>query len=224
MKSAHRSTDLYLSEIFKSIQGESTHAGRICTFIRLSGCNILCTYCDTLYAVHGGVKAGQRTRQEEILNRVIELGAPLVEITGGEPLVQPAVIPLMERLLSAGYQVLLETNGTMDLIKVPSAVIKIMDFKTPSSGFENRNLFRNLSHLGPRDEIKFVVSDFRDYEYARKVIKTHHLDEQFTVLISPVDRKENRREIAEKILSDNLNVRLNLQLHKFVWSPEMTGV
>lgn len=213
---------LRVKEIFYSIQGESSHAGRPCVFVRLTGCNLRCSYCDTRYAYEGG----QELAVEAILERVATYGCLLVEVTGGEPLIQGETPALISRLLAAGYEVLLETNGTRDLGRVDPRCVKIMDIKCPSSGEADRHDPANLDLLSARDEVKFVIGDRADYEYARRIlefcrrrpikVKAFHF--------SPVFEKLSPRSLAAWILEDRLDVRLHLQLHKIIWSPDQTGV
>ncbi len=228
---------MVITEIFKSIQGESTYAGLPCIFVRLTGCNLRCTWCDTAYAFYGGAKM----TVDEVFERVRELamadaGAkpkiPLVELTGGEPLLQPDVYPLAERLLAAGHTVLIETSGERFAGKLPREVVKIVDVKCPDSGEADTFDMANLDALDRKDEIKFVISSRRDYEFARDFTRQHRLTERVhQVIFSPVMAdpegkwpEMDRRALAEWILEDALPVRLGLQLHKFVWDPAMRGV
>lgn len=209
-----------LSEIFKSIQGESSYGGRPCTFIRLAECNLRCSYCDTGYAYETSFEL----TVEEILAKVAALGCPLVEITGGEPLLQEDVYPLMVKLLERGYQVLLETNGTVSLAKVDPRVIVIMDIKCPGSGESEKIRWDNIERLGEKDEVKFVLSHRHDYDWARGVMEKYGLDKRCLLFFSPAFGLLAARELAEWILSDGLNVRLQLQWHKVIWEPEARGV
>jgi 7-carboxy-7-deazaguanine synthase len=227
---------MQITEIFKSIQGESTHAGLPCVFVRLTGCNLRCSWCDSEYTFTGG----HRMALEEVLKEVEQLspGGGLVEITGGEPMLQEReVIPLMQRLLDVGYQVMLETSGERPLEKVPRAVVKIVDVKCPNSGEPNTFHMENLEVLGPRDEVKFVISDRVDYEFARDFSARHGLaDRVRAVLFSPAFRKDARgtrsashclldpQELAEWMLADDVPARLGLQIHKFIWDPATKGV
>jgi 7-carboxy-7-deazaguanine synthase len=217
---------LSVTEIFHSIQGESTWIGVPCTFVRLTGCPLRCVWCDTAYAFHGGT----RMTLEEILDRVAEFPARLVEITGGEPLAQPASYELAEWLLDRGYTVLVETSGAIDVAPLDARVQKIMDLKCPGSGEERRNLWSNLDHLGALDEIKFVVKDRADYEWTRDVIRSRGLDRCVSdgglraLLVSPVWGEIDLEALAGWILEDALPVRLQVQLHKLVWGAERTGV
>ena len=217
---------LRVTEVFHSIQGESTWAGLPCTFVRLTGCPLRCVWCDTEYAFHGG----EKMTIDEILAEVGEIGTELVEITGGEPLVHKGAYTLARRLLDAGYTVLVETSGAMDIAPLHDRVHVIMDLKCPGSGESAKNLWSNLDHLDARDELKFVIRDRADYEWARDVIRDRGLDrrlEQGTlkaILFSPVWGAQDRLNLAEWILEDKLPVRYQLQLHKLVWGPETTGV
>ena len=247
---------MQITEIFRSIQGESTHAGLPCIFVRLTGCNLRCVWCDTAYAFHGGTKM----RVEEILARVNELSGravgqafqpvqqpssaegqarkpvlqaiSLVELTGGEPLLQPEILPLSEKLLAAGYTVLIETSGERFVGALPKAVIKIVDVKCPDSGESGTFEMKNLDAVDAKDEIKFVIASRRDYEFARDFTRAHDLAARVRqVIFSPVFADPegkwpalDARSLADWILSDRLPVRLGLQLHKFIWDAAMKGV
>jgi 7-carboxy-7-deazaguanine synthase len=231
---------MIITEIFKSIQGEGTRAGLPCIFVRLTGCNLRCTWCDTAYAFHGG----QKMSVEEVLTRVDELAGrgedspasqaavPLVELTGGEPLLQEEVYPLAEKLLSLGYTVMIETSGERFIGKLPPEVIKIVDVKCPDSGEPDTFEPRNLDSLSRNDEVKFVLSTRRDYEFAREFTAQHGLASRVKqVLFSPVfEDREGKwpglepHTLVEWILEDGLSVRLGLQLHKFIWDPATKGV
>lgn len=211
---------LVINEIFYSIQGESSWAGLPCVFVRLTGCHLRCGYCDTEYAFYDG----KRLTLDEILGQVAHHGCKLVEITGGEPLLQPNVYPLMSRLCETGYTVLLETSGCIAVDKVDSRVIKIMDFKTPSSGEVLRNLYDNVDHLTPTDEVKFVIGDRADYEWTKDLIEKFELTDRCKLLMSPVFGQLEPQQLAEWILADRLPVRFQTQLHKIIWSPETRGV
>jgi len=228
---------MFITEIFKSIQGEGTRAGLPCIFVRLTGCNLRCTWCDTAYAFHGG----QKMTVDEVLERVESLnrrpdvsvgGISLVELTGGEPLLQEEVYPLAERLLAAGYTVMIETSGERFIGRLPKEVIKIVDVKCPDSREPDTFDPRNLEELSANDEVKFVISGRRDYEFAREFSREHRLSERVReVLFSPVHDDPNGkwtglepRELVGWMLEDGLPVRLGLQLHKIVWDPAMRGV
>jgi len=212
---------LTVNEIFHSIQGESTHAGRPCVFVRLTACDLRCTWCDTPYAFH----EGQKRSVDEVIEAVERYDCPLVEITGGEPLLQDDVYELMNRLLARGRTVLLETGGHRPTTRVPDDVITILDVKCPASGESSKNDVTNLDRLSAHDEVKFVVQDREDYEFARDVIARHGLAGRVSaVLMSPVHGVLDPRTLSEWILSDRLPVRLQVQLHKFIWSPTTRGV
>src|SRR5712671_2069952 len=231
---------MFITEIFKSIQGEGTRAGLPCIFVRLTGCNLRCTWCDTAYAFHGGKKMSI----DEVLGRVDELAGrgaasdasrtivPLVELTGGEPLLQEGIYDLAERLLAARYTVMIETSGERFVGRLPEQVIKIVDVKCPDSGEADTFEMKNLEVIGRQDEVKFVLSTRRDYEFARDFTRQHRLAERVrAVLFSPVfDDPEGKwqglqpRDLVDWILADGLPVRLGLQLHKFVWHPATKGV
>jgi 7-carboxy-7-deazaguanine synthase len=213
-------TRLRVNEIFRSVQGESTHAGRACTFVRLTGCPLRCTYCDTAYAFH----EGRWMTVDEVRKAVDEHGCDLVEVTGGEPLAQSATLVLLARLLADGHEVLLETSGALPIGDVPAGVRRIVDFKTPDSGEERRNDWRNVELLRPGDEVKFVIGSRRDYEWARQKIREHRLNERTTVLLSSVWESDVRRELAEWMLEDRLPARYQLQLHKLIWPGVARGV
>lgn len=210
-----------VKEIYLSLQGESSHQGLLCAFVRLTGCHLRCSYCDTAFAFHGG----KRLAVPEVVTRVRALGAPRVEVTGGEPLLQPGVYPLMQALLDAGLTVLLETSGAIDVRLVPPAVHKIVDLKAPSSGESDRNDLRVLEAMTARDELKFVLGTREDYLWAREQIARHRLEARpFGLLFSCVHGVLPPRTLAEWILSDRLPVRFQLQQHKFIWEPDARGV
>lgn len=217
---------LRVTEIFHSIQGESSWAGLPCTFVRLTGCPLRCVWCDTDYAFHGG----EKLELDEILDRVKGIGTPLVEITGGEPLVQPAAFTLVSRLLDEGFTVLVETSGAIDVAPLDPRAHKIMDLKCPGSGEMERNLWSNLDHLNAGDELKFVVKDRADYEWARDVVRKRALDARVrqgnlkAILMSPVWGDVEVRDLSEWILDDRLPVRFQMQLHKLIWGPDAKGV
>ena len=212
---------LTINEIFHSIQGESSHAGRPCVFVRLTACDLRCSWCDTPYAFHEGKKMSV----DEVVAEVDAAGCELVEITGGEPLLQEDVYPLMDRLLAAGRTVMLETGGHRPIARVPEAVVKIVDVKCPASGESAKNDWDNLDRLAAHDEIKFVIQDRADYEFAKEVIARHGLaGRAAAVLMSPVHGVLDPKTLSEWILADRLPVRLQLQLHKYIWSPTTRGV
>ncbi len=209
-----------ITEIFHSIQGESTYSGLPCVFVRTTGCNLRCIWCDTAYAFYGG----QEMRLEEILARVRGYHCKLVELTGGEPMLQKETPELARRLLQEGFTVLIETGGSLDLSPLDTRVIKIMDLKCPGSGEADRNYWPNLEILQPHDQIKFVIKDRRDYDWAVRVIREHHLEERFPLLFSPVFNAMDYRQLAEWLLADRVNARFQIQLHKYIWPPDMRGV
>jgi 7-carboxy-7-deazaguanine synthase len=209
-----------INEIYLSIQGESSHTGLPCVFVRLTGCNLRCVWCDTAYAFH----EGKTQSINQTLKDVKIFGINLVEITGGEPLMQEDVYPLMETLLENGYKVMLETGGSLSLEKVPRDVIKVLDLKCPGSGEHKKNNLDNLKLLAPHDEVKFVILDRRDYEWSRDLIKKQKINETATILFSPVYGKLELKELVKWILEDRLSVRLQTQLHKIIWSKETQGV
>src|ERR1017187_190508 len=227
---------IQVTEIYKSLQGESTYSGLPCVFVRLTGCNLRCSWCDSEFSFYGGGKM----ELQEVLSEVARLSPAggLVEITGGEPMLQEReVIPLMEQLLDADYQVLLETSGERDLAQVPKQVIKIVDVKCPHSGEPDTFALENLEALEPHDELKFVLSDRADYEFARDFVDQHHLaDRVHAILFSPAFKKEasgardtthcllDPEELAQWILADNVPARLSLQIHKLIWDPAAKGV
>jgi 7-carboxy-7-deazaguanine synthase len=217
---------LRVTEIFHSVQGESTWAGLACTFVRLTGCPLRCVWCDTEYAFHGG----ERRTLEDVLSAVEGFGTRLVEITGGEPLVQRHAFTLADRLLEAGYTVLVETSGAIDVSPLNPRVHRIMDLKCPGSGEQERNLWSNLDHLTARDEIKFVIRDRADWEWAASVIRERGLDARVrsgslaALLVSPVWGGVDLEEFAGWILASGLPVRMQIQLHKLIWGPDKKGV
>lgn len=212
---------LTVNEIFYSIQGESTHAGRPCVFVRLTACDLRCTWCDTPYAFHEGRKA----EIADVVAQVEQYGCPLVEITGGEPLLQPDVYSLIDSLLADGRTVMIETGGHRSIAKVPKEVIKIVDLKCPASGESHRTDWSNLDLLAPHDEIKFVVQDRGDYDFATETMAKYDLASRCAaVLMSPVHGVLDPQTLAEWILADRLPVRMQLQLHKYIWHPTRRGV
>src|ERR1700736_1436884 len=235
---------MHITEIFKSIQGEGTRAGLPCIFVRLTGCNLRCIWCDTAYAFHGGKKMSVvevAARVDQVAGRIPNaasgasssvVAVPLVELTGGEPLLQEEIYPLAQQLLASGYTVMIETSGERDIGRLPKEVIKIVDVKCPDSGEADTFEVRNVEALGPGDEVKFVISTRRDYEFASRFTAKYNLAARVRqVLFSPVfDDPEGKwqglepRELVDWILADGLPVRLGLQLHKFVWDPATKGV
>ncbi|HUE83472.1 MAG TPA: radical SAM protein [Pyrinomonadaceae bacterium] len=211
-----------VTEIFHSIQGESTHAGRPCTFVRLTGCPMRCTWCDSEYTFTGG----DHFSIDEVVARVRAFECQLVEVTGGEPLAQPEACALIERLCNEGFEVLIETGGYVSIEKVDQRAAIILDVKCPASGEASRNHWPNLDRLRPdRDEVKFVVADRSDWQYARDVIKQRRLEESCkAVLISPAWNEIELRDLAAWILDSGLKVRLQLQMHKYIWGPDVHGV
>ena len=212
---------LTINEIFHSIQGESTHSGRPCVFVRLTACDLRCTWCDTPYAFI----EGRKMSLDDVVDQVEAFRCPLVEITGGEPLLQKDVYPLMDRLLSAGRTVMLETGGHVSIEQVPAPVIKIVDVKCPGSGESERNYWPNLDQLARHDEVKFVIKDRTDYEYAREIVQRHDLSGRVAaVLFSPVHGVLDPKTLAAWILEEALDVRLQLQTHKYIWGADVRGV
>ena len=212
---------LVVHEIYTSIQGESSFAGLPCTFVRLTGCNLRCTWCDTPQAFYGGT----RRARSEILRDALATGTPLVELTGGEPLLQPGALPLMAELCDAGRTVLVETSGERDISAVDPRVHRIVDLKAPGSGESARNRWANLPHLTKRDELKIVLASRADYEWARDVIQSESLaDRCGGVLLSCVFGGPLARDVVAWMLADALPARFQLQMHKLIWSPDATGV
>jgi 7-carboxy-7-deazaguanine synthase len=212
---------LTVNEIFYSIQGESTFAGRPCVFVRLTACDLRCSWCDTAYAFH----EGQKRPLDQVLASVESYGCPLVEVTGGEPLLQEEVYPLMNALVERGCTVLLETGGHRSTARVPEAVVTILDVKCPGSGEAHRNDWSNLERLRSHDQVKFVVRDRADYEFARDVVARHALGARAAaVLLSPVHGVLDPKQLSEWVLADRLPVRIQLQLHKYIWDPASRGV
>lgn len=211
---------LDISEIFFSIQGESTYAGLPCIFVRLSFCNLRCGWCDSTYTFFRGTTM----TLDEIRERVADYPCRLVEITGGEPLLQELVHPLMTALCDDGYDVLLETSGSQDISRVDPRVRRIMDLKCPGSGMQDRNRYQNIASLTSRDEVKFVIADRNDYEWAKQKIRELDLANRCTLLFSPVFGAVDNVLLAEWILDDGLPVRFQLQMHKYIWDPSTRGV
>ncbi|MGH8012556.1 MAG: radical SAM protein [Candidatus Binataceae bacterium] len=210
-----------VNEIFYSVQGESTWCGRPCVFVRLTGCNLRCRWCDTAYAFY----EGRQMPVSSVIAAVADYGCELVEITGGEPLLQKGVHALISALLEIGYTVMLETSGERDISGVDPRVIRIVDIKCPGSGESARNRWSNLAHLGVHDEVKFVLTDRRDYEWARAVIERERLPSRVNaVLMSPAFGELEAVALAHWILQDRLPVRMQLQMHKYIWPPNTRGV
>lgn len=213
-------THMLVNEVYLSVQGESTHAGRPCVFVRTAVCNQRCTYCDTAYAF----TQGEPMALDDVVTRAIGFETQLVEITGGEPLLQALLPELCTRLLSAGREVLIETGGSHDISVVPDGAKVILDIKTPGSGEEHANDYENLQRLREGDEVKFVLTSREDYDWAKQLVRDTQLDQRTTVLFSPAFRRIEPRDLSEWLLADRLPVRLNLQLHKYVWEPTQRGV
>ena len=206
-----------INEIFKSIQGESTYAGLPCTFIRLAGCNLRCSYCDTNYAYYNG----EEISDEDIVAKVEEYGVKCVEFTGGEPLLQEETPKLLKTLLDKGYNVLIETNGSICIGCLDKRLNIIMDYKTPKSGMSERMRPKNFDFLKPTDQIKFVLMDESDYKWAKDIIKDNRLDERFeNILMAPAYEELSPKSLVTWVLQDNLNVRVQLQIHKYIWAPD----
>mgnify|MGYP006195958923 CR=1 FL=1 len=211
---------LKVHEIFYSLQGESTRAGYPCVLVRLTGCQMRCVWCDSEYAFH----EGRWMSRQEVLDQVASYGCPMVELTGGEPLLQPGALPLLSELCDRGYEVLLETGGGVDVSQVDPRVRRVVDVKCPDSGEHENNRWENLDHLTGRDELKLVIASERDYEWARDLVRRRRLDRLCPVSFSPVWGAVEPRELAEWILRDRLPVRVQLQIHKLLWGAETRGV
>ena len=211
---------LKVNEIYYSIQGESSYTGLPCIFIRLTYCNLRCTYCDSEYTFHDG----NNMSINDILETIKQYSCKLVEVTGGEPLVQKECITLLKKLVDLDYEVLLETSGSLTIKDVPKQVINIIDFKCPSSGMKKKNHWDNINYLKPNDEVKFIIEDREDYEWAKIKIKQYNLNKKSKILMSPSYNKIEEKEIAEWILRDNLNVKFQIQLHKIIWKDTDRGV
>lgn len=209
-----------INELFLSIQGESTYQGRLCFFIRTTGCNLRCSYCDTEYAF----TEGKEMDPDDLYTVVRNSGVNLVEITGGEPLIQKDIPPFITKLLDNNYEVLVETSGSIDIDKADNRAVRIMDIKCPTSSEERKNDWRNLDKLTPKDEVKFVISDRKDYEWALGILEKTGIDKNNTVLFSPVSKVLEPQKLAEWIIADKINVRLQLQLHKIIWGENARGV
>lgn len=211
---------LKINEIYKSIQGESSKAGLPCVFVRLTYCNLRCSYCDSEYAFYDG----KDMEIDEILTEIKKLGCNLVEVTGGEPLFQKESFDLMKRLCDEGYEVMLETGGSLPIEHVDKRVMIILDLKCPSSGMMKKNLYKNIGHLKTIDEVKFVIGTREDYEWAKEIIAKNCLLEKCSVLFSTVFDMLNPQTLVDWILEDKLNVRFQLQMHKYIWDPKKKGV
>ncbi len=213
-------TVLKVNEIFHSIQGESRHAGRPCVFVRLTGCNLRCNWCDTAYAFEEGFELNV----ESVLERIAKYATPYVLVTGGEPLAQEGAADLIGELCDRGYEVAVETGGSLDFSSLDRRAMVVMDLKCPGSGMSHRNRWENIALLKSMDEVKFVLADRADYDWARDVIARHRLADRCGVLMSPVHGALQPRALAEWILADRLPVRLQLQIHKYIWPPDLRGV
>lgn len=212
---------LTINEIFYSIQGESTRAGERCVFVRLTACDLRCSWCDTPYSFY----EGRKRSLEDVIAEVESHGCRLVEITGGEPLLQDEVYPLMDALLARGFEVMLETGGHRPINRVPTTVARIIDVKCPASGEVEKNHWANLDVLTPKDEVKFVIQDRADYEFARDVVTRHGLAEKAgAILFSPAHGILEPKTLSEWMLADRVQARLQVQLHKYIWPPETRGV
>ena len=215
-----RNNTLIVNEIILTIQGEGTRAGVPCVLVRLTGCNLDCAWCDTRHAR----TEGQEMSIDDIFTRVSRLDCPLVELTGGEPLDQPAAVKLLEAFCDAGFETLLETNGSLDISPVDKRVVRIVDIKCPDSGQTDRMLWSNIQQLRPADEVKFVIASRADYHFAQDTVKTHCLADLCTVIFSPVADSVAAADLAEWIIQDKLPVRMGLQLHKIIWPEARRGV
>jgi len=211
---------LKVNEIYHSIQGESSYAGLPCVFVRLTGCNLRCVWCDTEYAFY----EGEWKSLDQIVAEVAQFGCNLVELTGGEPLLQKESFALIDKLIEAGFTVLIETSGSIPLEKLNPEAIKIMDIKCPGSKMEHKNHWPNVDYLTPKDEVKFVLADRADYDWAVDIMRKYRLDKKATVLFSSVFDKLESMKVVEWILQDKLPVRFQLQMHKYIWHPETKGV
>jgi len=210
---------LRVTEIFHSIQGESSHAGRPCAFVRLTGCNLRCRWCDSEYTFSGG----EQMSTDDVVRRVKSYGCNLVEVTGGEPLAQKEALDLIRRLCDEGFEVLIETSGSINVAPVDKRATIILDIKCPGSGEAEKNRWENLQHLKPNDEIKFVIADRADYDWSRKVIEQRNL-RRWILLLSPVWGEMDLKSLAEWMLADRVPARLQTQLHKHIWGAEARGV
>ena len=211
---------LMINEIYHSIQGESSYTGEPCVFIRLTYCNLRCSYCDSEYTFHDG----KELTIKEIMRKIKKYSCNLVEVTGGEPLFQKNCIFLLQRLIKEKYDVLLETSGSLSIQEVPEKVVNIIDFKCPSSMMVKKNLWENINYIKDKDEVKFVIADKKDYNWAKEKIKQYNLTKKSKVLMSPAYKEIAPKKIVKWILKDNLDVRFQIQLHKFIWDAEKKGV
>lgn len=211
---------LRITEIYKSIQGEGSHAGYPCIFVRLTGCNLRCTWCDTEYGYNGG----KDFTLEGILEKVSTLGSKLVEVTGGEPLLQEETPQLVDLLLKNGYTVLIETAGSIDISCVSTEATRIVDMKCPGSGMTDKNFYKNLDLMTDKDEVKFVIKDKADFDWSLELIKKHELEEKVQILISPVFGELKEEDLANWVLESGIKARMQIQLHKIIWGPDKTGV
>ena len=212
--------NIKINEIYYSIQGESSYVGKPCIFIRLTYCNLRCTYCDSEYTFYDG----KDMSIDQIIEKIKQYPCNLVEVTGGEPLFQKNCIELLEKLIKLKYNVLLETSGSLTIKEVPNKVVNIIDFKCPSSNMKKKNYWDNINYLKSKDEVKFVIGDRKDYDWAKGKIKQFNIDKICNILMSPVYKKIESKTITKWILNDNLNVRFQIQLHKEIWEDEERGV
>lgn len=211
---------LRITEIYKSIQGEGSHAGYPCTFVRLTGCNLRCSWCDTEYGYNGG----KDFSLEGVLDKVSAFETTLVEVTGGEPLLQEETPQLIDMLLQKGYTVLIETAGSIDISCVSTDATRIVDMKCPGSGMEDKNFYKNLELVTDKDEVKFVIKDKADFDWSLRLIKKHKLEEKTQILISPVFGEVKEEDLANWVLESGIKARMQVQLHKIIWGPDKTGV
>lgn len=215
-----RTRSVRMSEVYASVQGESTHVGKPCVFVRLNGCNLRCTWCDSTFTFTGGAWRDI----DDVVAEAHAFGIRTVEVTGGEPLVQKGAIPLLQRLLGLGHEVLLETSGSRSIADVPDGVHIILDLKPPGSGEDRANLWSNVPLLRSKDEVKFVIASREDYVWSREVVRTHDLRSRCEVLFSPVFGAIDPKDLVDWIVADRLDVRFQLQIHKVIWPPDARGV